>query len=102
MRRAVEAFNSSAEGRTVRGLRRSLGEPRVAVRASDDAAVLVTVAWELSWYQWEVGGGGAVRETGKGKEVSELPALDRDWNAVIGEDGRLSLAPAAPRERVEP
>ena len=56
MRRAVERFNGSDERRKVAGLIRSLGEPRAAV--SPDAArqmALVTVAWELSWYQWEVG-----------------------------------------------
>jgi hypothetical protein len=103
MRRAIEAFSSSPEARTVRGLRRSLGEPRVAVRAGGTApgSVTVTVAWEISWYQWEVSGDGAVREVGKGKELSELAESDRDWNAGVGEDGRLALAPVREPERAK-
>jgi hypothetical protein len=104
MRRAIEAFNGSPEARTVRGLLRSLGEPRVAVRTGGGMApgsVTVTVAWEISWYQWEVSGGGAVREVGKGKELSELAESDRDWNAGVGEDGRLALAPVREPERAK-
>ena len=93
MRRAIERFNASDEARKVAGLCRSLGQPNVAVRAKGQIA-LVTVAWELSWYQWEVdanGGSSAVREVGKGDEVSELPAEARAWNAAADEDGRLRL-----------
>jgi hypothetical protein len=98
-RRAVEAFNRSPEARTVRGLRRSLGEPRATVRATGRGEVLVTVAWEVSWYQWRIDGA-AVREVGKGKEVDELSRPDRDWNAAVAEDGSLRLAPKARRERI--
>jgi hypothetical protein len=93
MRRAIERFNASDEARKVAGLCRSLGQPNVAVRAKGQTA-LVTVAWELSWYQWEVdanGGARAVREIGKGDEVSELPDEARTWNAAADEDGKLRL-----------
>jgi hypothetical protein len=104
MRRAVEGFNDSEEARKVAGLIRSLGEPQAAVRPDQSRQMaLVTVAWELSWYQWEVGGDGddgVVREIAKGKEVSELAEDARAWNAAVAEDGRLRLSSAA--ERREP
>lgn len=103
MRSAVERFNGSEAARKVAGLIRSLGEPRAAVRpdASRQLA-LVTVAWELSWYQWEVGGDGdgePVREVAKGNEVSELAEDARTWNAAVTEDGKLRLRAAAARRK---
>jgi hypothetical protein len=103
MRRAVERFNRSDERRKVAGLVRSLGEPRVAIRpdASRQMAV-VTVAWEISWYQWEVscdGQGEPVREVAKGDEVSELAADAQHWNAAVAEDGKLRLRPTSPRRK---
>ena len=103
MRRAVQRFNSSDERRKVAGLIRSLGEPHAAVRA--DALrqlAVVTVAWELSWYQWEVGADGddaPVREVAKGDEVSELPEDERAWNAAVAEDGSLRLRSASTRRK---
>jgi hypothetical protein len=94
--RAIDAFNNSHERRKVAGLRRSLGEPSVSVRrreASGDVA-LVTVAWELSWYQWEVqvsGAGERIEVIGQGDEISELPEGEQEWNAGADEEGRLKL-----------
>jgi hypothetical protein len=106
MRRAVDRFNGSEEPRKVAGLIRSLGEPQAAVLpdASRQLA-LVTVAWELSWYQWEVSDdsdGAAVREIAKGKEVSELTEDARTWNAAVAEDGQLRLASVPRRRRASP
>jgi hypothetical protein len=98
MRRAVERFNSSEERRKVAGLIRSLGEPNAGVQPDQRRQLaLVTVAWELSWYQWEVGADGdgddgePVREVAKGAEVSELDGEARAWNASVDEDGTLRL-----------
>ena len=104
MRRAVERFNSSEERRKVAGLMRSLGEPQAGVRPDPRRQLaLVTVAWELSWYQWEVEADGEdddpVREIAKGAEVSELDEGARAWNAVVDEDGTLRLRSAAERQR---
>jgi len=106
MRRAVERFNSSEERRKVAGLMRSLGEPQAGVRPDPRRQLaLVTVAWELSWYQWEVGADGdgdePVREVAKGAEVSELDESARAWNAAVDEDGTLRLRSAAERQRPE-
>jgi hypothetical protein len=96
IRRALDRFNSSEHRRTVAGLTRSLGNPRVAAITPAEAPdqVRLTVAWDLSWYQWEVELSEeeiAVHSLGTGKEVSELGAADRAWNAWAGEDGRLQL-----------
>jgi hypothetical protein len=96
IKRAVERFNGSAERRKVAGLIRSLGEPRAAILPDPRSqTALVTVAWELSWYQWEVGVNGEsepVREIAKGNELSELDADARAWNAAVAESGELRLA----------
>ena len=95
--RAVDRFNSSEAGRTVAGLTRTLGVPRASVGASAGAPgqVRVTVAWELSWYQWGVevaGESRAVRQLDKGTEAGQLDAAARQWNAAVGADGRLRLS----------
>jgi hypothetical protein len=94
IRRAFEIFNASSHRRTVGGLIRSLGGPWVSAVTRDEspAQVRITVAWELSWYQWEVdltSEGRPVRELARGDEVSELDEGDRDWNAHASEDGEL-------------
>ena len=100
--RAAARFSASESGRTAARLARTLGTPRVSVGASAGAADLVriTVAWELSWYQWGVDLGAdppAVFELGKGQELVELDAAARHWNAKL-EDGRVVLTahPQAP------
>ncbi|MDX6636431.1 MAG: hypothetical protein QOF06_2634 [Solirubrobacterales bacterium] len=95
--RAVARFNSSEAGHTVTGLTRTLGVPRASVGASAGAPgeVRITVAWELSWYQWGVDVGDELRavfELGKGGEIDQLDAAARQWNAIVAEDGKLRLA----------
>ena len=94
--RAVARFNASEAGHAVAGLTRTLGRPRASVGAAAGAPdeVRVTVAWELSWYQWGVDVGDGLRpvfELGKGGEIAQLDPAARQWNAVVAEDGRLSL-----------
>jgi hypothetical protein len=95
--RAVARFNSSEAGRTVVGLTRTLGRPWASVGAAAGAPgeVRITVAWELSWYQWGVDVGDERRpvvQIDKGRELDQLDAAARQWNASVAEDGRLSLA----------
>lgn len=91
-RKALEFFNATDQPRKVAGLARSLGEPSVSASVDlDREAVHVVVAWELSWYRWEVGPDGHVLQTGRGDELDELEPEERDWNAKAGEDGRLRL-----------
>ncbi|HEY6729545.1 MAG TPA: hypothetical protein VI039_00805 [Solirubrobacterales bacterium] len=95
--RAVARFNSSDAGHAVVGLTRTLGVPRASVGASAGAPgeVRITVAWDLSWYQWGVDIGDELRpvfELSKGGELEQLDAAARQWNAAVGKDGRLRLA----------
>ncbi len=96
IRRAFEGFNLSDYKSTVRSLIRSLGGPYVcAVTTGEDPSIVrITVAWELSWYQYEVditAEADAVRELGKGQELSQLDAEDQAWNAHAAEDGELRM-----------
>ena len=61
--RAIARFNACEAGRTVAGLTRTLGAPSVSVGDSAGAEdeVRVTVAWELTWYQWGVDLGDELR-----------------------------------------
>ncbi|MEZ5078426.1 MAG: hypothetical protein R2725_13405 [Solirubrobacterales bacterium] len=98
--RAAARFNASPAGATVAGLTRTLGVPRVSVGAAAAAPGLirVTVAWELTWYQWGVDLGDAGRpvfELRRGTELAELDAAARQWNAAAGEGGRIVIG--APR-----
>jgi hypothetical protein len=101
--RAAIRFNASEAGATVRGLVRALGAPSVSVGASAGTPeeVRVTVAWELSWYQWGVDVGAEPRpviEVGKGSEIAQLDAAARQWNASVADGGHLVLvAPAKAR-----
>ena len=99
--RAITRFNASEAGRTVAGLTRTLGAPSVSVGGSAGAEdeVRVTVAWELTWYQWGVDLGDELRpvyELNKGFEVDEIDAAARQWNASA-HDGRIVMI--APRRR---
>jgi hypothetical protein len=103
--RAVARFNASEAARTVAGLTRTLGEPWVSVGASagSPGEVRVTVAWELSWYQWGVDLGEEARPVfplDKGNEIGQLDGSARQWNATAA-DGKVFLgAPAGNREPV--
>jgi hypothetical protein len=94
---AIAAFNAAEQPRTVSGLSRSLGAPKasgLAVRTASGAnGVRLTVAWELAWYQWEVGPGKRgpeLRQIAKGETIDQLRAADRQWNLSVAEDGTLS------------
>jgi hypothetical protein len=94
---AVARFNSSEAGRTVAGLTRTLGKPHASIGAAAGAPgeVRITVAWELSWYQWGVDIGDELRpvfQIDKGREIDQLDAAARQWNASVGEGGRLDLS----------
>ena len=88
-RTALEKFNASPEAHKVAGLVRSLGEPQATVR-QQAGSKLITVAWEITWDQWEVHGE-EVRQVASGRELDELSDDDRAWNARVGEDGSVSV-----------
>jgi hypothetical protein len=99
--RAIVRFNGSDAGRTAAGLTRTLGAPSVSVGdlAGEEDVVRITVAWELTWYQWGVDLGDELRpifELERGYEVSEIDSAARQWNASA-HDGRIVMV--APRRR---
>ncbi len=100
--RAIVRFNAGEAGRTVAGLTRTLGAPSVSVGdlAGEDDVVRVTVAWELTWYQWGVDLGDELRpvyELAKGFEVGEIDSAARQWNASA-HDGRVVMVAPDRRE----
>ena len=90
---AADLFNSSAYRRTVGGIAKSLGEPRVSIvqLSGTKSELVVTVAWEISWYQYRVSLKSAqpVRLAERGHDPADLESSFVDWNARIAEDGRL-------------
>jgi hypothetical protein len=105
LERAVSRFNASEAARTVAGLIRSLGRPWVSVgaMAGSPSEVRITVAWELSWYQWGVDladEGRPVFPIDKGSELEQLDRPARQWNASAGEGGVLAIGtPPVGRDR---
>ena len=53
---AADLFNTSAFRRTIHGVARSLGEPQVSIMPLSGVSgeMAITVAWEISWYQYRV------------------------------------------------
>jgi hypothetical protein len=95
--RALEVFNSSGHTRTVSGVARSLGAPIVSARpsATEGSVVEIVVAWELSWYRYEVDLGdeaAGVRVAAQGMELGELEDGEESPNAAADELGRLHPA----------
>ncbi len=90
---AAELFNVSSFRRTVGGIARSLGSPQVSIvpLSGVNTEVVITVAWDLSWYQYRVSFDAPqpVRLAERGFEVDELEPAFVDWNAELAEDGRL-------------
>jgi hypothetical protein len=86
---ALATFNAGQTPRMIAGLCRSLGDAKAEVKPTADGDdIIVTVAWELSWYSWEVTASG-VREIAKGADVIERPGPEPAWNAHVEDDGRL-------------
>jgi hypothetical protein len=90
----LELFNESYHPRTVCGIARTLGDPRVSVVMRSHREVVVTVAWDLSWYQFRVDmlGSQPVTLQHRGDDVDEIDTRFRDWNAQAEPDGTLALA----------
>lgn len=90
---AAELFNASDFRRTAQGLLRSLGPADVSIvpLSGVHGDVVVTIAWELSWYQYRVTPDGpqAVRLAERGYEIDEIDPALRDWNAHLADDGRV-------------
>jgi hypothetical protein len=90
---AADIFNASDYRRTVGGIAKSLGEPRASIvpLSGVSGELVVTVAWDISWYQYRVIPDSAqpVRLAERGHELPQLDAGYQRWNARIEADGRL-------------
>ena len=90
---SADLFNASDHRRSVAGIAKSLGQPRSSmVRLPGvNAELVITVAWDISWYQYRVTPESAqpVRLAGRGYDPAELEERFTDWNARVERDGRL-------------
>jgi hypothetical protein len=90
---AADIFNASDYRRTVGGIAKSLGEPRASIvpLSGVSGQLIVTVAWDISWYQYRVTPDSAqpVRLAERGHELMQLDVGYQRWNARIENDGRL-------------
>ncbi len=90
---AADVFNASQYRRTIGGIGKSLGAPRVSLvlLSGVNAEVVVTVAWEISWYQYRVApdSDNPVRLEGRGHDPAELEGSFTDWNANMDGEGRI-------------
>src|SRR4051794_5850929 len=86
-------FNASQYRRTVAGIAKSLGDPQVSIVALSgvNPELVVTVAWDISWYQYRVSFDSAqpVRLEQRGHDLAELDATFTGWNARLDETGRV-------------
>jgi hypothetical protein len=90
---AAELFNASDYRRTVGGIAKSLGPPRASVVPLSGASggVVITVAWDISWYQYRVSPEAVqpVRLAERGHDPAELEGSFTRWNAHVEGGGRV-------------
>lgn len=90
---AADLFNASPHRRTVAGVAKSLGAPKASIvpLSGVSGEMVVTVAWEISWYQYRVSPDAAqpLRLAERGHDVAELEGGFTAWNAFLADDGRL-------------
>jgi hypothetical protein len=90
---AADLFNASTYRRTVGGIAKSLGDAKASIipLSGDAGEMAVTVAWDLSWYQYRVSPDSAqpVRLERRGHELDELEETFKSWNAHVEDEGRL-------------
>jgi hypothetical protein len=90
---AADLFNGSTYRRTVGGISKSLGDAKASIVPLSGSAgeLAVTVAWDLSWYQYRVSPESPqpVRLERRGHELDELEDTFKGWNAHVEDEGRL-------------
>lgn len=92
---ACAAFNESAFRRTVTGIAKSLGAPWASLvyLTGVKPEVVITVAWDLSWYQYRVviAETPSIRLVERGYELDELDERFRRPNADFDSDMALGF-----------
>ena len=90
---AADLFNQSDFCRTVAGVAKSLGEPKVSIipLPGVNAETVLTFAWDITWYQYRVTPDAAqpVRIADRGHDIDEVESTFARWNARFDETGRL-------------
>jgi hypothetical protein len=93
---AADLFNESSYRRTAEGIARSLGLPQVSIvpLSGLHTEVVITIAWDISWYQYRVSFDSpqAVRLAEKGLDLEDLDGSFTEWNAELTDDGRVMPA----------
>lgn len=96
--RALAVFNSGDEVQTVAGVARTLGTPAVtAIPVAKSSIVTITIAWEISWYRYEVDladESAGARLADRGYDQSELDGREQRDNVRTDDRGRLHLSHA--------
>jgi len=91
---AADLFNESDFRRTIAGIAKSLGEPKASSvpLSGTSSEVVLTVAWDISWYQYRVSPDSAqpVRLAERGHDPRELESMFTSWNAKLTRDGRIA------------
>ncbi len=91
---AADVFNESAFRRTIAGIAKSLGQPKASIvpLSGPSNEVVLTVAWDISWYQYRVTPDSAqpVRLAERGHDPHELETNFTTWNAKLTGDGRIA------------
>lgn len=84
---AAALFNQSDYLRTVEGIARSLGEPKVSLVPLPGSCpdIVITFSWDISWYQYQVSRESPqpVRLADRGLEPGELDAKYTAWNGRL-------------------
>lgn len=90
---AADLFNQSTFRRTVAGVARSLGQPKVSIvpLPGVNAETVLTFAWDITWYQYRVTPEAAqpVRIADRGHDMAEVEETFAQWNASFDESDRL-------------
>lgn len=90
---AADLFNQSQFRRTIVGVTRSLGDPRVSIvqLGGVNAESILTFAWDITWYQYRISPEATqpVRVEDRGEDIADLSPTFCDWNARFDEDGRV-------------
>ena len=90
---AADLFNQSDFRRTVAGVTKSLGDPKVSIvpLTGVNAETVLTFAWDITWYQYRVTPDAAqpVRIADRGHDIGEVESAYAHWNARFDETGRL-------------
>jgi hypothetical protein len=97
---AQRYFNESPFTERIRDIRRSLGKPKANLSRiqGTEPRVLVTVTWDIVWYQYvvnlrkEAPADERVALFREGMDLEELAEHFRDKNASIDDDGRLDAS----------